>query len=378
MARRGENIYCRKNGRWEGKYEKGRVDGKIQYGYVSGKSYDEVLKKKQEAIEAQTYIQIRCSKRKRELLFMTLAQQWMEEQKPILKETSIAKYQWIVDRYLIPEFGTIQVTEITEEQVSQYLQRLLIPQEGKEGGLAPKTVSGIFSVFKIILEYAKKNRDAEVVDVRDMTVKRIRKPLRVLSVGEQRLLEDYLETNMDGSGFGIMLCLYTGIRLGELCALKWEDISFTDKTLHVHRTMERVPVKGEKSCKTKIIITDPKSSCSIRYIPLPDKVYNLAEARKGPEDAFLLTGLADKYVEPRTMENRFHAAVKKSGIDSANFHALRHTFATRCVELGFDAKSLSEILGHASVHITMDRYVHPTMEAKQRNMERLSNMESLK
>lgn len=378
MARTGENIYCRKNGRWEGKYEKGRVDGKIQYGYVSGKSYEEVLKKKYEAIEEQTYIRIQCSKRKRELLFLTLAQQWMDSQKPLLKETSIAKYQGILDRYLIPEFGRTQVTEITDEQVSQYLQKLLMPQEGKEGGLAPKTVSGIFSVLKIILEYAKRNRDAEVIDLRNLTVKRVRKPLRVLSVNEQHLLEDYLEANMDGSGFGIMLCLYTGIRLGELCALKWEDISFTDKTLHVHRTMERVPVEGESGSKTKIIVTDPKSSCSVRYIPIPDKVFNLAEGRKGPQDAFLLTGSTKKYIEPRTMENRFHAAVKKSGIDKANFHALRHTFATRCVELGFDAKSLSEILGHASVQITMDRYVHPTMEAKQRNMDRLSNIGVLK
>lgn len=377
MARRGENIYCRKNGRWEGKYEKGRVDGKIQYGYVSGKSYEEVLRKKQEALKAQARARVNSGQQKEEILFALIAEKWMEAQKPLLKETSIAKYEGILARYLVPEFGEIKVAEITRDKVSQFLQRLLVPQGEKEDGLAPKTVTGIFSVLKTILDYAKRCGNVPVTDLGDLPVKQVRNPLRVLSVNEQHLLENYLTADMDYSRFGIMLCLYTGIRLGELCALKWEDISFTDRTLHVHRTMERVPAKGERS-KTKIIVTTPKSSCSVRYIPIPDKVFHLAQEMKGPQDAFLLTGSANKFIEPRTMENHFLAAVKKSGIDRANFHALRHTFATRCVELGFDAKSLSEILGHASVRITMDRYVHPTMEAKQRNMDRLSELMSVR
>lgn len=378
MARKGENIYCRKNGRWEGKYEKGRVDGRIRYGYVSGKSYEEVLKKKQEALKKQACARVDSDQHKKKVLFAFIAEEWMETQKPLLKETSIAKYEGILARYLIPEFGEIQVAEITRDKVLQFLQRLLMPQEGKEDGLAPKTVTGIFSVLKIILDYAKRYGNVSVADLQDLPVKQVRKPLRVLSVNEQHLLENYLTADMDCSRFGIMLCLYTGIRLGELCALKWEDISFTDRTLHVHRTMERVPAKGESNSKTKIIVTPPKSSCSVRYIPIPDKVFHLAQEMKGPQDAFLLTGSANKFMEPRTMENHFLAAVKKSGIDRANFHALRHTFATRCVELGFDAKSLSEILGHASVRITMDRYVHPTMEAKQRNMDRLSELMSVR
>ena len=378
MARKGENIYCRKNGRWEGKYAKGRVDGRIQYGYVSGKSYEEVLRKKQEALKAQTCTYVNNGQQKEKLSFASIAEKWMEVQKPVLKETSVAKYEGILDRYLVPEFGAMQVTEITRDNVSLFLQRLLVPQGGCDGGLSPKTVSGIFSVLKTILDYAKRHGNVSVTDLRDLPVKQIRKPLRVLSVNEQQLLENYLTEDMDCSRFGIMLCLYTGIRLGELCALKWEDISFTDRTLHVHRTMERVPAKGESSSKTKIIVTAPKSSCSVRYIPIPDKVFHLAQGMKGPQDAFLLTGSANKFIEPRTMENHFLVAVKKSGIDRANFHALRHTFATRCVELGFDAKSLSEILGHASVRITMDRYVHPTMEVKQRNMDRLSELMSVR
>ncbi len=375
MARRGENIYCRKNGRWEGKYVKCRVDGKIRYGYVSGKSYEETLRKKHEAIKAMQ-TGTHKSRKRGELLFAVVAEKWMETQKPILKETSIAKYEGILSHYLIPEFGDMLITEITREKAVECLQRLLAPKGEKESGLAPKTVTGIFSVLKTILDFAKIHGNVTVTDLRNMPVKQARRPLRVLSVKEQRTLEDYLSEEMDGSGFGIMLCLYTGIRLGELCALKWEDISFTEKTLYVHRTMERVPAEEGGRKKTKIIVTQPKSICSVRYIPLPDKVFHLAKERKGEQEAFILTGSPKKFIEPRTMENHFLAAIQKCGISKANFHALRHTFATRCVELGFDAKSLSEILGHASVRITMDRYVHPTMEAKQRNMDRLSELMS--
>ena len=169
----------------------------------------------------------------------------------------------------------------------------------------------------------------------------------------------------------MLICLYTGIRIGELCALQWDDISLEKKTLHIQKTMLRIQTDDENQ-KTKVVITPPKSSCSVRTIPVQDiLVEYLARFEEGP-DAYLLTGSAEKYIEPRTMQNRFKSVLNKCGIHSANFHALRHTFATRCVEAGFDVKSLSEILGHSSVNITLNRYVHPTMEMKRSNMNRLS------
>ena len=129
---------------------------------------------------------------------------------------------------------------------------------------------------------------------------------------------------------------------------------------------------GEK--KTKVVITTPKSECSIRTIPLPDSISQLLQKNRKGDETFFLTGMREKYVEPRTMENRFKKVLMKAGIDEANFHALRHTFATRCIELGFDIKSLSEILGHASVNITLNRYVHPSIELKQKNMNMLSDL----
>lgn len=171
-----------------------------------------------------------------------------------------------------------------------------------------------------------------------------------------------------------MLSLFTGIRIGELCALRWEDISFQEQTMRIHQTMQRVQDKSSSTQKTKIVITPPKSSCSIRTIPLPGQLIGILEGYRTTDSGFFLTNSLDKFIEPRTMQNKFKAALKHSTVDSANFHSLRHTFATRCVELGFDVKSLSEILGHTSVSITMNRYVHPSLELKKQNMQRLSEL----
>lgn len=374
MAKKGENIYHRKDGRWEGKYVKERVDGRIRYGYVSGNSYEEVLLKKQEAINACWRIRGYQQSRAGRLLFSTLSEAWLYEQEALLKESSMARYRDILEDYLLPAFGSKKITEITKDEVQEYVKKLLVSGGIKSAGLAPGTVMGILSILKRVFEYAEKRKNLKVASLRDMSVKKGRKPLRVLSISEQSMLEEFLLGHMDFTGLGIMLCLYTGIRLGELCALKWEDISFQDRTLHIHGTMARIPEKANSRKKTRILVTAPKSDSSIRYIPIPDKVFRLLKKMAGPENAYILTGTADEFIEPRTMENHFRRAVKNSGIEEANFHALRHTFATRCVELGFDAKSLSEILGHASVSITMDRYVHPTMETKQKNMDRLSSL----
>lgn len=173
---------------------------------------------------------------------------------------------------------------------------------------------------------------------------------------------------------GILLCLYTGLRLGEICALTWKDILMDEQCLYIHQTMQRIQVKDNTGKKTAVIIMPPKSGCSIRRISIPDEIRQLLSQIQKQDKAYLLTGMVHSYVEPRNMENRFKAVTKECNIIDVNFHALRHTFATRCVELGFDVKSLSEILGHASVNITMNRYVHPSMEHKKKNMNLLSEL----
>ena len=145
------------------------------------------------------------------------------------------------------------------------------------------------------------------------------------------------------------------------------------KSIHVHNTMQRLQIPDSTTAqKTRIMVTSPKSKCSIRTIPIPDSLIQLIQKEFPNRQGYVLAAVNEKYIEPRTMQKYFHYVQKQCGLVPVNFHALRHTFATRCIELGFDVKSLSEILGHATVNITLNRYVHPSMELKQQNMQKLS------
>ena len=155
-------------------------------------------------------------------------------------------------------------------------------------------------------------------------------------------------------------------------------VSFASFYVHIGIFLQRIQNIGENKRKTSILISDPKSECSIRKIPIPETVFQLLCKFKYPENTYLLTGHTQKFIEPRTLQYRFKAVLKTCNINDANFHSLRHTFATRCIELGFDIKSLSEILGHATVNITLNRYVHPSMELKQKNMNMLSELFAVK
>ena len=178
---------------------------------------------------------------------------------------------------------------------------------------------------------------------------------------------------MDLCKFGVMLSLYTGIRIGELCALQWVNLCLDSSTLKVRKTLQRIQdLSTGAETRTKVIITDPKSQCSVRNIPMPAFMVELAGRFEAEPMAYVLSGAESRYIEPRIMQERFKQYVAEAGIADANFHATRHTFATRCVEVGFDIKSLSEILGHANVNITLNRYVHSSFELECSNMSKLT------
>ena len=252
-----------------------------------------------------------------------------------------------------------------------FASSLLSSGGAKQQGLAPSTVAEIMSAMNSIRVYALKRDLTVSFSPECVNIKQEQKEIRVFSAEEQANLLTYLQENMDPIALGIVVCFFTGIRIGELCALTWDDFSLTDGKMQVHKTMQRIRVDGLKERKTAVQIFAPKSVCSIRTIPLPKAILGLLKKYHTP-GAFLLTCEQDRFVEPRTMQNRFKRILASCDISDANFHAIRHTFATRCIELGFDVKSLSEILGHASVSITMNRYVHPTMALKSKNMNRLS------
>ncbi len=381
MPRRGENIYKRKDGRWEGRYIKCRINGNARYGYVYARSYKEVKDKLLSAAETVHVAQEQgrdIQTQGAKVCFADAAAEWLEALKPQLKESSVVKYMNILERNLLPAFAQSEVFRLSREDIREFSNRLLVSGGVKGEGLSPKTVADILSVLKNILKYSARERGYPETDLRDVFVKHPQKPMRILSHTEQQRLNRYLYENLSLCNLGILLCLYTGLRVGEICALKWKDIVFEEHYLHVHQTMQRIQKKNNGEKKTEILIAPPKSDCSVRNVPIPDEVFRLVAEAKCTADAYFLTGTVHSYMEPRTMQNRFKAAVKACGIGDANFHALRHTFATRCVELGFDVKSLSEILGHASVNITLNRYVHPSMELKQRNMNMFCNLFSVK
>ncbi|HAP20929.1 MAG TPA: site-specific integrase [Lachnospiraceae bacterium] len=307
--------------------------------------------------------------------FEEIAHEWMKFLKPQLKESTIVKYTNILNLYVLPEYRRRQISEIGRGDVTAFGNKLLTVGGAKNTGLSPKTVTGIISVIKSIFQYASQEGGYPfVADVRNISFKQSQKPMRVLSRTEQQKFGGYLSQNLSLRNLGILLCLYTGLRIGEICALKWEDILFDEQYVYVHCTMQRLQTLVSGETKTAVLISTPKSDCSIRKIPIPDALIGLLTENRHSPEAFFLTGSPNRYVEPRTMQNHYRNMAKDCGIEDTHFHTLRHTFATRCVELGFDAKSLSEILGHATVNITMNRYVHPSMELKQKNMNMLSGL----
>lgn len=368
MPKQGKNIYLRKDGRWEGRYQKGRMNGRIQYGYVFGKTYEDVENRLNEAIHPCILDEMDTT------TFKSLSTEWLHTLKPQLKASSIAKYTNILKSYLDPHYGGKSICSITRGDVMLYSRELLTSGGIKSIGLAPKTVNSIISVMKNIFEYAEREKSLKVADIKDVSVKQPQKPMRILSRKEQQRLSRCLCDDPTPCHLGILLCLYTGLRIGEICAMKWEDICISEQYLYVHQSMQRIQTNGSTKGKTEIVILPPKSDCSIRRIPIPHEILELLLPAQKQGDAFLLTGMVHSFIEPRCMENRFKSVAKECDILDVNFHALRHTFATRCVELGFDIKSLSEILGHASVNITLNRYVHPSMELKQKNMNMLSDL----
>lgn len=377
MARHGENIYKRKDGRWEARVLKGYAEnGKALYAYFYGRTYKEAKDKIFMSLPYVSPASPTAPQIKEESLkFGAVLDSWLERSKIKLKESSYIKYFNFVNRHIKPALGEYSLLDITNTTLNTFAaEKLKNGKLGASGGLSEKTVRDIMTVIKSVLRFAQEEALMPAISIKLTLPREKKQDMRVLSTDEQKLLENYLCNNIDESKLGILLCMYTGLRVGEVCALKWEDISLTENTLTVKRTMQRIQaLDAECHSKTKIAITIPKSDCSLRAIPLPDCLMEKLKAfRPASNSAYFLTGKAERFIEPRTYQNRFKSYINDCGIVDANFHSTRHTFATRCVEVGFEIKSLSEILGHANINITLDRYVHPSFDLKRSNMNKLT------
>ena len=375
MARKGENIYKRKDGRWEGRFIKNRTEtGKAIYGYIYGKTYTEVRNRLLYA-KANTVNNFIDDKPQSEILFEEVAWLWINDISSSIKLSTRNKYINLLKLYMIPTFKNYNLSEINKITFDKYINHLLTKGGCKGTGLSSKTVGDIISVYRSITKYAINKNINVAFDGTGIYVKRTIQSMRILSVSEQSRMIKYLSSNMNLCNLGILLTLSTGIRLGELCALCWDDISYEDNVIHIQKTMQRVQVQDGLN-KTQVIITSPKSSCSVRDIPIPEHLRLLLNEYKD-NTGYFLTGSKSKYIEPRTMENKLKKITEVCNIKDFHFHSLRHTFATRCIETGFDVKCLSEILGHSDVSITLNRYVHPTLELKAHHMNKLSEIFSV-
>lgn len=377
MSRKGENLYKRKDGRWEGRYIKSRTPtGKAIYGYVYASTYrDAKIKLRQAAVSIPG---TRFDQPKSAPLFSEIATAWIESIEAQIKVSTANKYRNILSLYLYPFFEETPINLITQNDIEKCCRELLVSGGRKKTGLSPKTVSDTLSVIRSVLRFAVRNGNTVQCDGNGVQIKQTQRELRILSKAEQETLFQYLHSHPTPCNVGILISLCTGLRIGEVCALKWDDISFAEQTIHVHHTMQRVQTHSDEKCRTKVILSTPKSACSNRIIPITDDLLMALRQYQSSADGFVMTNSKSQYIEPRTLQNHFNRVLKSTNIAPANFHALRHTFATRCVEVGFDIKSLSEILGHATVNITMNRYVHPSLDLKKENMKRLSDLFTVK
>ena len=373
MPKRGENIYKRKDGRWEGRYIRGRnLNGKVKYGYVYAGNYREVKAKllQLKAKIDEEHSDLRVNK---ECVLGEVLDAWLRYISINVKESTQARYEYVVEHYIRPALGTVDTKKLTTIVVEKFVQSLLYEEDGKTVKLSEKSVNDILVIVKTIIKYGNLRGYQIPCCTEGLHIKTTARTRSVLEPADQKLLTKWLMTDRDLCKLGVLICLYTGIRLGELCALKWKHILLEEGVLQVFGTMQRVSNANQLNrSKTKIIVDTPKTQNSHRNIPLPNFLLDYIANFRGDPESYVLTGERTRFIEPRLMQYRFKSYLKQCEIPYVNFHTLRHTFATRCIELGFDVKSLSEILGHANVSITLNKYVHSSMNLKRENMEMLS------
>lgn len=294
-----------------------------------------------------------------------IADLWKEEKRQFVKKSTFAAYSLIVETHLQPAFGNL--IAVTEKDVQDFVLQKL------NGGLSQKTIKDMLIVLRMILKFgAKKNYCVYApIDVIFPT-DRERQELEVLSIANQKKIMRFVEENFTFRNLGIFICLSTGIRIGEICALTWDDIDTENGVIHIRKTIQRIYVKENGIKKTELLIDTPKTATSMRDIPMIKDLYEILKPLKKVvnNDYFVLTNEATP-TEPRTYRNYYKKLLDKLGIPPIKFHGLRHSFATRCIESKCDYKTVSVILGHSNISTTLNLYVHPNYEQKKKCIDKM-------
>lgn len=302
---------------------------------------------------------------KKNTQFKSVVELWQADKQQFVKKSTFAAYSLLIANHLLPAFS--EANDISEEDVQQFVFKKL-----KEG-LSQKSVKDILIVLKMILRYGAKHNLMEhrQIEIRFPT-ERERQEVEVLSKTNQRKIMEFVKSNFTFQNLGIYICLSAGLRIGEVCALTWNDIDAEQGVIYVTKTIQRIYLVGEIEKRTEVIIDTPKSKNSIREIPMTKELLRMVKPLKKVVNSsfFVLTNSAAP-TEPRTYRNYYKRLMKQLDIPALKFHGLRHSFATRCIESNCDYKTVSVLLGHSNISTTLNLYVHPNMEQKKRCIEQM-------
>ena len=306
-------------------------------------------------------------KARSKILYKDWIWEWLSFKKNYIKESTYANYSNIITNHIVPDLGNYLLNKLNNKIIQNFLlDKSKSGRLDNTGGLSSKTIRDITAIIKSSLKSAFKENLISNLSLDFIYPKITQKDkIYTLSKCSQESLTNYILENQSIKTLGILLTLYSGIRIGELCALQWKDIDFKNNILHINKTLQRVYINDTEIHSSKIVITEPKTHNAERDIPISKEFANELKKYKTEPEHYLLS-CSNKWIEPRTYRRFFERISKKANIERINFHGLRHTFATNCIKLGIDYKTVSELLGHATVNITLNLYVHPQMSQKKK------------
>ena len=290
--------------------------------------------------------------------------EWLDSKKNEVKESSYLKYLIIVESYISLLLGNINFKKIKNKDIKLFFENEKII------GLSDSLKSNIFIIINASINYGINKKYRKKITIAKIPFKKIKNEITYFTKREEEILVDYLTKNMNLRNLSILLGLFSGIRIGEICGLVWGDLDFVNNTLSINRTAQRIKnIDGNSNTKTKLVVDKPKTESSIRVIPLPEILISILKEYKQDDNIYIFSNYSTIPKYPRTVEKYFANVLKRIGIKQLKFHSLRHTFATRLREQKVDIKVISELLGHSDWKITQSIYVHASLDYKRTSVD---------